>query len=148
MKEISYVMVKPGFANYQAIIDEVKERILEAGLEITDEAFLQYTKEDVQKHYAEHLQRGDYNDLEKFIMSDNVYGMKVEGESAIQVDRDIMGTAKNPAPGTIRHDIPEALGLVLPPTQNVTHASDSVKSAERELEIFYDIVNRSIKTKE
>lgn len=148
MKEISYVMVKPGFANYGAIIDEVKDRILEAGLEITDEAFVQYTREDVQKHYAEHLQRADYKELEKFIMSDKVYGMKIEGESAILLVRGIMGEAKNPAPGTIRHDIPEALGIVLPPTQNVTHASDSVKSAERELEIFYDILSRSGKTKD
>ena len=148
MREISYVMVKPGFANFQAIIDEVKQRIIETGLEISDEAFVQYTKEDVQNHYSEHLKRADYKELEKFILSDKVYGMKVEGENAIKEVRAIMGEAKNPAPGTIRHDIPEALGIILPPTQNVTHASDSVKAAEKELGIFYDILSRSERTKE
>lgn len=142
MKEISYVMIKPGFANLVPVIDEVKQRIFEAGLKITNEAFAVYSQGDVRKHYVEHLNREDYCELEKFIMSDKVYGMQVEGEDAIRVVRTIMGTAKDPAPGTIRHDIPEVLGIILPPTQNVAHASDSIEAAKRELAIFNEIVER------
>ena len=148
MKQVSFVLVKPGFANLQAIIDEVKDRITESGLKITDEAFVQYTADDVKRHYAEHVNRSDYAELEKFMTSDKCFGMKIEGEDAIRIVRSIMGPAKNPPPGTIRHDIPEALGLNLPPTQNVTHAADSVKAAEREIEIFYEILMRNLKERE
>jgi nucleoside-diphosphate kinase len=149
MKEISYVMVKPGFANFQAIIDEVKQRLGEAGFEITDEAFVNYTEDDVKKHYAEHIGRNDYEELKAFIVSDKCYGMKVEGENAISAIRTIVGPAKNPAPGTIRHDIPEALGLSkLSRVQNVVHAADSVNAAKLEIEIFYDILRRNSKERD
>lgn len=142
MREISYVMVKPEFANYQAVIDEVKQRLQEAGLIVTKESFLNYTAKDAKKHYAEHVGKDFYPALEEYITSDKAYGMQVEGENAISVIRTIIGSTKNPAEGTIRYDIPALLGLELRVTQNVVHASDSVESANRELEIFEEIIAR------
>lgn len=144
MREISYVMVKPEFANFQAVIDEVKQRLQEAGLIVTKESFLNYTQNDAKKHYAEHIGKDFYPALEKYITSDKVYGMQVEGENAISVIRTIIGSTKNPAEGTIRFDIPALLGLEHRVTQNVVHASDSVESAKRELEIFEEILARKI----
>lgn len=143
MREISYVMVKPEFANFQAVIDEVKQRLQEANLIVTKEGFLTYTSSDAKKHYAEHVGKDFYPALEKYITSDKAYGMQVEGENAISVIRTIIGSTKNPAEGTIRYDIPALLGLELRVTQNVVHASDSVESAKRELEIFEEILLRN-----
>jgi nucleoside-diphosphate kinase len=59
--------------------------------------------------------------------------MRVRGESAIKVMRNLMG-ATNPAdaaPGTIRGD----LALSLP--DNLVHGSDSPESAARELGLFF-----------
>jgi len=49
------------------------------------------------------------------------------------VARTLMGVTdpKKAAPGTIRGD----LGLMM--TENLVHGSDSVESAERELQIFF-----------
>lgn len=143
MREISYVMVKPEFANYQGVIDEVKQRLQEAGLMVTKESFVNYTADDAKKHYAEHVGKDFYPSLEKYITSDKVYGMQVEGENAISTIRTIIGSTKNPAEGTIRYDIPQSLGLELRVTQNVVHASDSVESAKRELEIFENILEKN-----
>lgn len=143
MKENSYVMIKPEFANHQAIIDEVKQRLLEAGLMVREEAFIKYTRQDAQKHYAEHVGKDFYPELEKYITSDKAYGMVVEGENAIATIRKLVGSTKNPEPGTIRFDIPALMGLELRVTQNVVHASDAVQSAEREIAIFEDIKSRN-----
>ncbi len=143
MREISYVMVKPEFANYQAVIDEVKQRLQEAGLIVTKESFLNYTSDDAKKHYAEHVGKDFYPSLEEYITSDKAYGMQVEGENAISTIRTIIGSTKNPAEGTIRYDIPLSLGLELRITQNVVHASDSADSAKRELGIFENILSRN-----
>ena len=145
MREISYVMVKPEFANYQAVIDEVKQRLNEAGLIVTNEGFVNYTADDAKKHYAEHVGKDFYPGLEKYITSDKAYGMQVEGENAITTIRTIIGSTKNPAEGTIRYDIPMSLGLELRITQNVVHASDSPESAKRELAIFEDLMERNVR---
>lgn len=140
--EKSYVMVKPEFANHQAVIDEIKQRLQEAGLKIQDESFINYSRDDAKKHYAEHVDKPFYPALEDYITSDKAYGMIVEGENAITVIRGLVGSTKNPEAGTIRFDIPTAMGMELRITQNVVHASDSIEAAERETAIFEDIKAR------
>lgn len=145
MIEKSYVMIKPEFANYPEVIEEVKEQLLNKqgnGLKLLEAQFIKYSSEDAQKHYAEHVGKDFYPELEKYITSDIAYGMIIEGEDAIAQIRKIVGSTKNPAEGTIRYEIPKMLGLELRVTQNVIHASDSIASAEREIAIFEEIVNK------
>ena len=136
MKGLSYVMVKPEFANNHSVIAEVKHRLTDAGLEIAKASYIQYSVEDAQAHYAEHVGKDFYPALEKYITSDIAYGMIVEGEDAITTIRELVGSTKNPAEGTIRYDIPVMLGLEHRVRENVVHASDSVESAEKEIAIF------------
>lgn len=136
MKELSYVMVKPEFANNHLVIAEVKNRLTDAGLEITKASYIQYSVEDAQAHYAEHVGKDFYPALEKYITSDIAYGMIVEGEDAIATIRKLVGSTKNPDEGTIRYDIPVMLGLEHRVRENVVHASDCVESAEKEIAIF------------
>ena len=50
--EISYVMVKPRFANNLDLINEIKKRIKEKKLKIIDNHYLKYDRDLAQKHYA------------------------------------------------------------------------------------------------
>ena len=143
MLEKSYVMVKPEFANKPEVVEEVKNQLLskaENQLTILKGEYIHYTSEYAQKHYAEHVGKDFYPELENYITSDVAYGMIVEGENAIAQIRAIVGSTKNPAEGTIRYEIPKMLGLELRITQNVVHASDSTAAAEREIAIFEDIL--------
>ena len=145
MLEKSYVMVKPEFANYPEVIEEVKKQLLSKSnnkLNILKAEYVNYTSEDAQNHYAEHIGKDFYPNLERYITSDIAYGMIIEGEDAIAQIRSIIGSTKNPAEGTIRYEIPKMLGLELRITENVVHASDSPASAEREIAIFENILNR------
>ena len=136
MIEQSYVMVKPEFANNKQVIAEVIKRLQAKGIVILEESYINYDAKRAKMHYHEHVGKGFYPELEKYITSDKAYGMKVEGENAIAVIRALAGSTKNPEPGTIRYDIPKALGLERRITENVVHSSDSLESAKLELAIF------------
>ena len=136
MREISYVMVKPEFANNKQVIAEVIKRLQAKGIVILEESYINYDEKRAKMHYHEHVGKGFYPELEKYITSDKAYGMKVQGENAIAVIRALAGSTKNPEPGTIRYDIPKALGLERRITENVVHSSDSPESAKLELSIF------------
>ena len=140
MKQTSYVMVKPEFANNKDVILEVKRRLKESGINIVREGYIKYTKEMAKRHYHEHVGKGFYPELEEYITSDKAYGMMVEGENAIAVIRQLAGATKNPEAGTIRFDIPKMLNWERRVTQNVVHSSDSEESAKIELEIFKELL--------
>ena len=145
MEEISYVMVKPEFANNHQVIKEIQKRLYTgkgAGLSLIKAGYIQYSVEDARKHYAEHVGKDFYPALEKYITSDIAFGMILKGEDAIARIREIVGATKNPAVGTIRYDIPTKLGLEIRVRENVVHASDSVEAAEREIAIFEDILSK------
>jgi len=147
MLERSYVMVKPEFANHPEVIEEIKNQLLKKSqnsLTILKSEYIKYTTENAKKHYAEHVGKDFYPNLEKYITSDKAYGMIVEGDNAISLIRSIVGSTKNPAEGTIRYEIPKQLGLELRVTENVVHASDSTESAEKEIAIFEDLLNEDI----
>lgn len=150
MKELSYVMVKPGFANDQAIIDEVKKRLASVGLEIKEEGFVNYTPEDSKVHYSAHVSKPFYGELEEYLISDKAYGMIVEGEDAIVEIRKLVGS-KNLEPGTIRFDILNSLGLIkfnddgtksFNITKNVVHATGEKGEEVAEIALFKKLLSR------
>ena len=51
--EKTYIMVKPHFANFPAVINLVKKEAVNAGMQIVAEKFIKYGVADAQKHYAE-----------------------------------------------------------------------------------------------
>ena len=64
MKQQTYIMVKPEFAEMPSVIALVKKEAQNAGMKILREKFVKYSKEYAQKHYAEHF-RGSYGKKEK-----------------------------------------------------------------------------------
>ena len=141
--EKSYVMIKPEFANHDWIITEVAKRILKAGLRITCAGFVSYTRDDAKVHYAEHVEKSFYSELEDYIVSDKAFGMIVEGEDVIKRVRYIVnGPEKACTPGSVRYDIPKLMGRELDITKNVVHASDKPESEEVEEKLFRSLLNR------
>lgn len=135
MKQLTYIMVKPEFAEKKEVIELVKKEAREAGMEILREKFVMYSKEIAQKHYAEHFRgsyenaKGFYMALENYITSGRAYGMVMEGENAIETMRAVIKRLRGVVPPV--SDDPE-VNL----TKNVLHGSDCEESAEKEIAIF------------
>jgi nucleoside-diphosphate kinase len=80
-----------------------------------------------------HKERPFFNDLVEFMISGPVVVQVLEGENAMQRNRDIMG-ATNPAnaePGTIRKELAESIEA------NSVHGSDSDENAAIEIAYFF-----------
>jgi nucleoside-diphosphate kinase len=130
--EQTLVLVK-GDGVRRRLIGEIICRIEAKGLDIQTLQLMDVSRELAEEHYAEHREKPFFEELVDFITSTPVVAMRVQGEGAIKVMRNLMG-ATNPAeaaPGTIRGD----LALSLP--DNLVHGSDSPESAERELSLFF-----------
>lgn len=130
--ENTFIMVKPdGVA--RGLVGEVISRFERKGLSLERIRKLIIDEDLARRHYEEHVEKPFFGDLLEFITSGPVIAMEWSGESAVTVCRDIMGATdpKKAVPGTIRGDF----GLAV--TQNLVHGSDSVESAERELNIFF-----------
>jgi len=86
-----------------------------------------------EKHYAEHKCKGFYEGLVDYITSCPVIAAVFEGTNAVSVVRATIGSTDPAAaaPGTIRADFGLERG------RNLVHASDSPKSAVREIKLFF-----------
>ena len=133
--ERTYVMIKPGFLQHE---DAIIARIEGIGAKVTHKKVMQLDDEILNRHYAEHIGKGFFAELVNYMKSGEVIAMYVEreGENLVQDIRTIVGSTKDPAPGTIRHDF--GIGEI---TRNVIHSSDSAESAARELGIFFPEFN-------
>ena len=87
-----------------------------------------------QKFYEMHSSRPFFNDLCNYISSGPLVAIVLEGDNAIQKNRDLMG-ATNPSEakeGTIRKMFAISID------KNSVHGSDSLESAKREIELFFE----------
>ncbi len=130
--EETLVLVK-GDGVRRRLVGEIIRRIEAKSLDIDAMKLMDVGRELAEKHYAEHRDKPFFEELVEFITSTPVVAMRIKGEGAIKVMRNLMGST-NPAeaaPGTIRGD----LALSLP--DNLVHGSDSPESAARELALFF-----------
>ena len=116
------------------IIGEIYSRFEKAGLKIVAAKLLQLDEESAGGFYAEHKERPFYPDLIEYMTSGPVMVQVLEGESAVAMNRDLMGST-NPteaAAGTIRADFANSIDA------NAVHGSDSTTSAQREVAYFFN----------
>lgn len=130
--ERTFIFIKPDGVE-RGLIGECIKRIEQKGFKITKAKLFTPTKELVENHYKEHKGKPFFEELVEFVSSNNIMALQVEGFNAISILRLLIGeTDPNCAkPGTIRGDYANTK------TQNIIHASDSVESAERELELWF-----------
>jgi len=130
--ELTFSIIKPD-AVRKNNIGEILTRFESAGLKIVAARLEHLSSEKAQGFYAEHQGKPFFEDLIKFMTSGPCLLQVLEGENAINLNRELMG-ATNPQEareGTIRRDFAESIDA------NAVHGSDSPASAKREIEFFF-----------
>ena len=125
-------IIKPDAVS-KNIIGKIISRFEDNGLYIVAGKLMQLDDKMASGFYAEHEGRPFFNDLKKFMTSGPVFVQVLEGEGAIQKNRELMGST-NPQeadPGTIRADFANSIDA------NAVHGSDSETSAVREINYFF-----------
>ena len=133
MSDRTLVLLKPD-AVERRLMGSIISRIEAKDLTIVAMELRTLDTDILARHYEEHVGKGFYEDLVAFMGRGPVVALVVEGpEDAWEVVRTMMGATNPPkaAPGTIRGD----LGILF--TENLVHGSDSLESAEREVNIFF-----------
>lgn len=116
------------------LIGEIYRRFERAGLRIVAARMLHLSKAQAGEFYAVHRERPFFKDLVAYMTSGPVMVQVLEGESAIETNRRIMG-ATDPAkadPGTIRADHAASI------EENVVHGSDGPETAAQEIAFFFE----------
>ena len=125
-------IIKPD-AVAKNVIGEIYSRFEKAGLKVIAAKMLHLSREQAEGFYAVHKERPFFNDLVEFMISGPVMVQALEGENAIQVNRDLMGATnpKEAAAGTIRADFADNIDA------NAVHGSDGPDTAKTEIEYFF-----------
>lgn len=131
--EKTFSIIKPN-ATEDNNIGNIIARFEKEGLRIAAMRLTTLSKEKAEGFYIEHKERPFFGELVNFMTSGPVVLMVLEGENAVERNREIMG-ATNPADaaeGTLRKLYARSLG------ENAVHGSDSQASAEREINYFFE----------
>ncbi len=125
-------IIKPD-AVAKNVVGQILARFEAANLKIAATKKIQLSQADAEAFYAVHAERPFFKDLVEFMISGPVVVTVLEGENAMQTNRDLMG-ATNPAEaeaGTIRADFAQSIDA------NAVHGSDSVENAVNEINFFF-----------
>ena len=125
-------IIKPD-ATRRNITGKVNAMLEAAGLRIVAQKRIRLSREQAERFYEVHKERPFYGDLCSFMTSGPVVVQVLEGENAVERNREVMG-ATNPAeaaPGTIRAEFAESIEA------NSVHGSDSPENAATEVAFFF-----------
>ena len=116
------------------LIGEIYRRFEDQGLQIVAARMLHLSQKQAEGFYEVHKERPFYSDLVRYMRSGPVVVQVLEGENAIQKNREIMGATnpENAESGTIRKLF--ALNV----QENSVHGSDSDENAKKEIEFFFN----------
>ncbi|KEQ26091.1 nucleoside-diphosphate kinase [Paenibacillus tyrfis] len=130
--EKTFLMVKPDGVQ-RGLIGEIVGRFEQKGLQLVAAKLVQVSREQAERHYAEHVGKPFFDNLIKFITSGPVFAMVWQGDQVITLSRTMIGKTNSleALPGTIRGDYAVHTNL------NLIHGSDSLESAEREIANFF-----------
>ena len=133
MMERTLAVIKPDGVK-RGLVGEIISRFERRGLKIVGLRMTWLSDERAEQLYAPHKGKVFYQTLLNFMTSGPIVAMAVEGRSAIQIVRNMMGALKpeETMPGSIRGD------YSMDATHNTIHGSDSPENAKRELAIFFD----------
>ena len=128
----TFSIIKPD-ATRRNMTGAVTKMLEEAGLRVVASKRIHMSRDQAEGFYGVHRERPFFNDLCAFMVSGPVVVQVLEGENAVQRNRDVMG-ATNPAnadAGTIRKELAESIEA------NSVHGSDSEENAATEIAYFF-----------
>ena len=134
MTDKTLILIKPdGVKNRH--IGDIINRFEERGFNILNVRMLTLNSDQASEFYSIHKEKPFFPELIDYITSGPIVQVVLEGNSAIEVVRHMVGATNSlkADSGTIRGD------FGLSHTENVIHASDSVDSFNRELNILSNI---------
>jgi nucleoside-diphosphate kinase len=128
----TFSIIKPD-ATRRNLTGAVTKMLEEAGLRVVASKRIRMSRDQAEGFYGVHRERPFFNDLCAFMTSGPVVVQVLEGDNAVQRNRDVMG-ATNPAnadDGTIRKAYAESIEA------NSVHGSDSDENAAIEIAFFF-----------
>ena len=129
-------IIKPD-AVAKNVIGQIVARFEAKGLKVIAARLQQLSRADAERFYAVHSARPFFKDLVDFMISGPVFVQALEGENAIQTNRDLMGATdpKKAEKGTIRADFADSIDA------NAVHGSDAPETAAIEIAFFFPEIN-------
>ena len=125
-------IVKPD-AVRKNVIGKILDRLETVGLKVIACKMLLLTRDQAEGFYVVHRERAFFRELVEYMVSGPVVIQVLEGQGAIQRNREVMG-ATNPQDadsGTIRADFAESVQA------NAVHGSDGPETAQNEIAFFF-----------
>ena len=125
-------IIKPD-AVAKNVIGEIYARFEKAGLKLVAAKMIHLSRSEAEGFYAVHKARPFFKPLVEFMISGPVMIQVLEGDGAIQKNRELMG-ATDPAKaaaGTIRADFAQSIDA------NAVHGSDAPETARDEVAYFF-----------
>lgn len=125
-------IIKPD-AVAKNVIGQIYSRFENAGLKIIAARMASLSRADAEGFYAVHKSRPFFKDLVDFMISGPVIIQVLEGDGAIQKNRELMGATdpKKAEKRTIRADFADSIDA------NAVHGSDSAENAAVEIAYFF-----------
>jgi nucleoside-diphosphate kinase len=125
-------IIKPD-AVAKNVIGKIYSRFETNGLKVIAARMVHLSRQEAEGFYAVHKARPFFKDLVEFMISGPVMIQVLEGEEAIQKNRDLMGATdpKKAEKGTIRADFAESIDA------NAVHGSDAPETAAVEIAYFF-----------
>jgi len=129
-------IIKPD-AVAKNVIGEILARFERAGLRVIAARMIHLSRQQAEGFYAVHRARPFFKDLVDFMISGPVMVQVLEGDNAIQKNRDWMGATdpKKADKGTIRADFAQSIDA------NAVHGSDGPETAKDEIAYFFPTLN-------
>ena len=113
---------------------KIKKIFLDNKLNIVDSKKIQISKEEAEEFYKVHQTKPFYEKLCSYLSSGPIIVIILDGENAIQKNRDLMGATdpKKAKDNTIR----KLYGISI--DKNSVHGSDSLENAKAEIDFFFN----------
>ena len=133
--EKTLILIKPDIIKKNRI-GKIISILEENKLEINNIFMFNFKDEEAKIFYKDHQTKPFFNELISFIKSDKIVAIILSGENIINKVRKLIGDTnyKKAENNTIRSMFATSL------TENAVHASDSIESSKREINIILNII--------
>ena len=131
-RERTFIMIKPDGVQ-RGLVGDIISRFEKKGFKLVGMKMTAQGKEMFEKHYSDLSSKGFFAGLVAYAASGPVVAMVWEGHNVVASGRKMLGATRpdDSAPGTIRGDFCIDVG------RNVIHGSDSVESANKEIDLWF-----------